>query len=235
MKGSEIMPLDNQLSHKSREDHLQLADEIIRNTFAHSLSYAELKMTLNRNGYAMKKDNVYIKGDSNPLLRLDREAYRQSLYNDRLIDANKFVLHTNEEANAIALLLYVNPKDIRLRNNEPRDDNAIRDMVKSFGKDKESLLEYFKENQLHIIGDGRNTLLVDLKNHTIANVTGLGIDNERKELQNSYDKNKDKIDDLTEQIVATSLLAGFLGVFNIEVTPEHDQKAKKKRKRKLNI
>ena len=235
MKGGEILPVESLLSPKSREEHLNIVSDLLQ---SRSQYFSDLRATLSTNGYYLKKDEIYLKGDETILMKLKRQHYKQLLYNDRLRDANKFIVHTKEEAKALSRLLYIRAEDIVLRTGVERDDNSVREMILSFLDDKECLMDYLKENNLNIVRNRKVTLLVDSIHYTITDVSGLGLDMDGFNLERTYES-RNSIEDLTELLTATSILATFLGILgNIEQTPEYDErdfKKKKKKKKQLKL
>jgi hypothetical protein len=238
MKGGEIMPLDALLSPKSRDEHIHLANEIVYNNLLNSYSYRDLKSTLSRNGYYLRKNNIYVKGDDNVLIQLPLDVYKKLHYNDRLNEANNFVLHTSAEAKVLSYLFNVRAREINLIQEIMRDDNIYRDMIQSFGEDKESLKEYLYNNNMRVISNGEVYLLVDSKNHSIADVSGLGLDRDFDiDLERSYERNSANIEDKLESMASASILSGLFSIFgDLDYSHEQDAKAKKKkRKNKLKL
>jgi hypothetical protein len=235
MKGSEILPMESLLEKKSREEHHILADEIIRNTLSKNPSFSELKKTLQRNGYRLQKDSIFIAGDNTPLFRLSRETYKRTLYNDRLAEANKFTVHTKEEALTLSHYLYVKASDILLRPHIPRDDTAYREMSGSFAN-RESLTEYLKENKQALISFKGNTLIVDERSNVIANVSGLGLEEPATDLAPHYERNRDGIDDFMAEATATQTVLGtFIQLLETPYPEERDYTKKKRRKKQLKL
>jgi len=239
MKGGEIMPIEALLSPKGRDEQLVIANEIVKNNLLNNPSYRELKKTLSKNGFYLKKNNISIKGDDEVLLKIPKEQYRHLHYNDRLMEANKFVVQTPEEAKIVSHIYNVRVHYILLREEKNRDDSASRDMIRSFAANKESLKNYLNDNQMKIVGDSQTMLLIDTKNHTLANISGLGlnVDDLDVNLERSYENMYSNIEDIAEGVAAVSLLSAFLGIFdNIEQPQEHDARARKrKKKRQISI
>jgi len=232
MKGSEIISMHLLLNPRSREEQTKMASDIIENQIANNPSFITLKTTLSRNGFFLKKRNVFIKGDDHPLLQIPENTYKQLHYNDRLKEANKFVVHSSEEAKILAILLYVRAYNINIDKDRQRNDLPYREMIKSFGNDKENLYTYLSNNDLRVLSHENTTLLVDVKNHAIANISGLGLDEDRFDISNSYERNKDMVEGITEAVVATSILGAFVGLFDVQSQNEQDPKDLKKRKKK---
>jgi len=232
MKGIEIMPLESLSKERSDKEHLLLMDEIIRNTLSRKPSYSELRSTLQRNGYRLKKDCIYLTGSDTPLLQIDKETYKKALYNDRLTAANKLIVHTQEEANTLSRYLYVKASDITLRPDVPRDDTACREMIQSFAS-RERLKEHLKENKQALVSFKGNTLLIDTKHHVIANVSGLGLDELDTDLASHYERNTETIDDfMSEATAVQTVLMALSGLFETPYPEEHDRNQKKKRRKK---
>jgi hypothetical protein len=236
MKGGEILPLEMLLNPKSREEHLGIVMDILQNYASEEQTYSILKSVFSRNGYYLKKDGIYLKGDDVSLLQLPQQLYKKLLYNDRLQEANKFIIHSHEEAKLISRLLYIRANDIILRPEIVRDDNSFREMVQSFTDDKEAMLAYFEEKNLKVIGYGNTTLLVDTKNYVIADVSGLGLEEERLNLERSSVHSRLNIEERMDLYVTTSILSSFIQLFDVAYTPEHDQNylhRKRRKKRKI--
>ena len=235
MKGGEILPLDALLSKKSREEHQLLANEIVINTLSRNNSYSALRMALYRSGYAIKKNNVFQMGDDMPLLQIDREAYKNALYNDRLKEANKFIVRTKEEAYVISRYLYLKERDIKISPEIARDDTAYREMVNSF-ENKAYLKAYLKENKQALITCNHHTLLIDMRHHVIANVSGLGLEDVSADITPHYERNKDTIDDFMAELTGVqSVLFAFLGLFETQFPEEQDYTKKKRRKKQMKL
>jgi hypothetical protein len=236
MKGGEILPLEMLLNSKSREEHLGIVMDILQNYATEKKTYSSLKSVFSRNGYYLKKKSIYQKGDDAYLLQLQQQLYKKLLYNDRLQEANKFIIHSQEEAKAISRLLYIRANDIILRPEIVRDDNSFREMVQSFSDDKEAMLEYFNEKNLKVIRYVDTTLLVDTKNYVIADVSGLGLEEESLNLERSSGHSRLNIEDSTDLYVTISIISSFIQLFDVPYTPEHDQNylhRKRRRKRKI--
>jgi len=234
MKGGEIMPLDALLSPKSREEHTRLVNEIVYNNLLNSSSYRNLKSTLSRNGYYLRKSNIYVKGDDNVLKQLSLEIYKKLHYNDRLREANKFVVHTPSEAKALSYLFNVRANEINIRQDERRDDTVYRDMIQSFGDDREALKNYLKNNDMRVISNSDISLLIDYRNYAIANLGGLGLNRDFDiDLERSYERNTYNIEDKLESLAAVSVLLGLFAIFGeLDYSHEQDAKAKKKKKKR---
>jgi hypothetical protein len=237
MKGGEILPVNALLNPKSRAEHLDIVKDILQSNSTVYNSFSELKSSLSRNGYYLKKNRVFIKGDDVPLLQLHQKPYKELLYNDRLKEANKFLVRNEIEAIALSLLLYVRARDIKVQPEFMRDDSQYREMVQSFANDRDALLNYLEENNIRIIKYSEKTLLVDSKNYHIADVSGLELDDYGLNLEHSYNAGRHNVEDMTELVATNSIIISFHEVLSgVEHYAERDpneQKRKRRKKRKL--
>ena len=233
MKGGEIMNIEALLNPKSKDEHYQLVDEIIKNNLIHNPSYIGLRKTLNNNGYYLKNNNVFIKGDTDSLYKIPNERYKKLHYLDRASEANKFLVNTLEEAKLLSNLFYINVNDITINKTQQRDDLSYRDIIDSFAGNKDDLHLYLTNNNVRLIGNNNLTLLVDVRNHAISDVSGSGLDRDDLDIdfERSYERNMN-VEDMTGELMAVSLLSALFGIFDIEQQQEHDARARKKKKRR---
>jgi hypothetical protein len=236
MKGSEIMPLEILINPVGREEHARLVNEIMQTVMQNKPLYSELKKVLNQNDYSMKKNKIFIKGDEMSLLQLSNEHYKQLRYNDRLREANEFTVRTKAEAKILSRYFFVRSDDIILHAEVERDDTAYREMISSFGNDVDALRDYMNEMKQVLISYNGTTLIMDMKNHIVADITGLGFES-NIDLERYYERNRQNIDNVMESGTILAVLAGIFGMFAQEQPDEHerDQREKYKRKRQRTI
>jgi hypothetical protein len=235
MKGGEIMPIEALINKVTREEHHKLATELIqRYSSKKNMRYSVLKFIMYSNGYSMNKQGVFIIGDKMPLLSITDSMYKQLRYNDRLIEANKFIVKSQTEAKALSRFIFIRISDISIRPEALRDDAIYRDMILSFEGDKVALQKYMEEKKQVLLSYNNNTLIIDTQNNTIANVTGLGLESEF-DINVYYESNKNEIDNHMEIMSSMSVLECLFGLLGQQYSGEHEQDSRKKHKRKRKL
>ena len=195
-KGSEIIPIQAILNFVSREELTKLASEILNNYISNKKAlYSELKNELSRCGYKIEKNNIFIKGDGTPLLRLSDEFYKLLRYNDRLKQANCFIATNTNEAEALSRIFFVRMQDIQVKPDFIRNDTDLREIVSFLSKNKEALKQWLSDNKFVLVSLTNNTYIIDTVNKKLADVSGLGIDNglDIERYYKSYENNYDSI------------------------------------------
>jgi virulence-associated protein VapD len=231
-KGSEIIHLEALLNPVGRDEHTEIASEIINAVIAdENYKYSDLNKVLRRNGYNMKKNEVYIRGDEMPLLRLENDLYKRLRYNDRKEQANRFIVRNREEAIALAKIFFVKAADIKVKPDTVRDDTALRDAVSFLSHNRDALNDWLNERQMVLVSHTNNTYIIDTKNSMIADVSGLKIEAFDIDRYNNYYSGSY---DVPESII--SMLAGlFAAIVNGIGGEEQDDigLSNKKKKRKM--
>jgi hypothetical protein len=236
MKGSEIMPVQAITKNLTAEEHKRLVQEIVNNmmTGDDKLLYSDLKKTLYKNGYQINKNVITIYGDENPLIQLTDELYKKLRYNDRVNEVNKFVVKNAMESSVLSRLFHVRTSDIILKPDENRSDDAMRNLISSFGHSKEMLDVYLERNHLNLVSYNNNTYIIDAENKTISDVSGLGLDRGLN-LDSFNEQYSTSFDDITDTgLGALSMLLGTFGSVSggSSGEREHDDDNERRRKRR---
>jgi hypothetical protein len=235
MKGSEIMPLETLTRKLNIDEHKRLAKDIIESLLSRSDRplYSELKNTLYRNGYSIKKNIVSVFGDDQTLIKIPEDIYKRLLYNDRLKSANKFVVHNPDEALALSKLFFVRAADIKVQPGISRDDSAIRNVVANFVNDKERLNAYLESHNMKLVSLTNNTYIIYMQNNVIADVSGLGLERGIN-LDLHYEKYSSIVDSIEDfALGAFFALTGSIGhISDGRTTRERDDDNERRRKRR---
>jgi virulence-associated protein VapD len=239
-KGSEILSLEKLINPVSREKHLEIASQIL-DDYVHSNqkpNYSDIKTILYRNGYLLRKKDLYIIGSKEKLMSFDDTFYRTVQYFERLNEANKFVVHSTEEANALAHLYYVRAKDVSISTEVDRDDLKYRDMVRSFNGNVDVLRDYLESNQMLLVTHNNHSFIIDAQNHTVADVSGMGLENSQYDLERFIQNNSSDIENMFDYAadslfaLLAGLLAGFAhGAGNKSAVRDRDDARRKRRNR----
>jgi len=176
MKGGTIMPLEALLKNLSREEHMALLNQILSDFMSKDIKlYSDFKKILYRSGYNLNKNEISIFGDDSVLLKIPDEFVKKFRYNDRQSIVNEFVVKNKKEAKILSKLFYLKLSDIKINANAIRNEEDIRQIIKTFSNNIEMLNAYFENNDMRAFNFRGDTYVVDMKNSVISNVSDFGL------------------------------------------------------------
>jgi virulence-associated protein VapD len=240
-KGSEILPLEKLINPVSREKQIEIATQILTDYVNSNQkpNYSDIKQILYRSGFSLRKNEVYVVGSKEKLISLDDTFYRNIQYFERLKEANRFIVHSMEEAKVLSILFKVRVHNIIIYTDVERDDLKYRDMVGSFNGKIDALRDYLTNNQMLLVTHNNHSFIIDSQNHTVADVSGMGLENSRYDLERFIQSNSAEIENLIEYAegglfaMLVSLLSSFAHGMGKESEQRNRDEARRKRRNRM--
>jgi len=239
-KGSEILSIDKLINPVSRDKHIEIVTQILDDYCSNKKpNYSDIKNILYRSGYSLRKKDVFIVGSKEKLMSLDDKFYQNLQYFARLKEANQFVVYSREGAKSLSILYNVRARDITINTGVDRDDLKYRDMVNSFNGKIEALRTYLDNNQMLLVKHNDYSFIIDGQNHIVADVSGMGLEDSRYDLERFIQSSNQEIENMFEYSEGSlfAVLASLLSGFGHSIGKESEQRdrddARKKRRNRM--
>ena len=237
-KGSQIMPLAEVLNNTTRAERIGKAKDIIGAIVESDTGFSKFRKDLSEVGFKIKADGtITIKGEYKPVLELDKDLLKQLKYNDRVTEALKYNISSDQDKEVLAKLFFIKPENLKVGEADEKARETYKNLLHGI-HDYRDLGEGLAEHKLKVIKDGNDYFLIDRKNHQFHNVKDLTdrkIDFEGKTMVMDLQRTRSQSQSIDQQLTVADGGNPLQTIFGIigSMDMQGDKESSNRKRRKL--